>query len=49
MRRALAIDERSFGPEHPNVARDLNNLGAVLQESNRLRGRTFDAPSARYR
>ena len=22
MRRALAIDEKSFGPEHPNVARD---------------------------
>jgi len=28
MRRALAIDEKSYGPEHPSVARDLNNLGA---------------------
>ena len=29
MRRALAIDEASYGPEHPNVAIDLNNLAAV--------------------
>ena len=26
MRRALAIDEKSFGPDHPNVATGLNNL-----------------------
>ena len=25
-RRALAIDEASFGPDHPEVATDLNNL-----------------------
>ncbi|MFN7961338.1 MAG: hypothetical protein U0002_08710 [Thermoanaerobaculia bacterium] len=25
MRRALSIDEASYGPEHPEVARDLNN------------------------
>ena len=30
-RRALAIDEKSFGPEHPNVARGLNNLAVLLQ------------------
>ena len=36
MRRALAIDERSFGPDHPNVARDLNNLAQLLQATNRL-------------
>ena len=36
MRRALAIDEKSFGPEHPNVARDLNNLAVLLQATNRL-------------
>ena len=30
MRRALAIDEKSFGPDHPNVARDLNNLAVLL-------------------
>ena len=30
MRRALAIDEKSFGPEHPNVA-SLNNLAELLQ------------------
>ena len=36
MRRALAIDEKSFGPEHPNVAIRLNNLAALLQTTNRL-------------
>ncbi len=36
MRRALAIDEQSFGQDHPNVARDLNNLAQLLQATNRL-------------
>ena len=36
MRRALAIDEKSYGPEHPDVARDLNNLAQLLQATNRL-------------
>ena len=36
MRRALEIDEQSFGPDHPNVAIDLNNLAILLQTSNRL-------------
>jgi tetratricopeptide (TPR) repeat protein len=36
MRRALAIDEKSYGPEHPNVARDLNNLAVLLKDTNRL-------------
>jgi tetratricopeptide (TPR) repeat protein len=35
-RRALAIDEKSFGPEHPNVARGLNNLALLLRDTNRL-------------
>ena len=35
-RRALAIDEASYGPDHPNVARDLNNLAKLLQVTNRL-------------
>ena len=35
MRRALAIDEASFGPEHPTVAVDLNNLAGLLQDTNR--------------
>ena len=30
------IDEQSFGPEHPDVARDLNNLALLLQATNRL-------------
>ena len=36
MRRALAIDEKSYGPDHPNVATDLNNLAQLLQATNRL-------------
>ena len=36
MRRALAIDEQSYGPDHPHVAIDLNNLAALLQATNRL-------------
>ncbi len=35
MRRALAIDKHSFGPDHPNVARCLNNLALLLQDTNR--------------
>ena len=35
-RRALAIDEASYGPDHPNVARDLNNLVLLLRDTNRL-------------
>jgi esterase/lipase superfamily enzyme len=36
MRRALAIGEKSFGPEHPSVAIRLNNLAQLLQDTNRL-------------
>ena len=32
-RWALAIEEKSFGPDHPNVARDLNNLALLLTET----------------
>jgi hypothetical protein len=35
-RRALAIDEASYGPDHPNVAIRLNNLALLLQATNRL-------------
>jgi tetratricopeptide (TPR) repeat protein len=35
-RRALAIDEASYGSDHPNVARDLNNLAELLRATNRL-------------
>ena len=37
MRRALAIDEKSFGHDHPNVAIRLNNLAMLLRETNQLR------------
>ena len=36
MRRALAIDEHSYGPEHPKVAIRLNNLAGLLKATNRL-------------
>ncbi len=29
--RALEIDERTLGPNHPNVAIRVNNLGSVLK------------------
>jgi tetratricopeptide (TPR) repeat protein len=35
-RRALAVDEKSFGPGHPNVAVRLNNLAGLLSATNRL-------------
>jgi hypothetical protein len=37
MRRALSIDEKSYGPEHPTVASDLNNLAQLLKDTNRLK------------
>ena len=36
MRRALAIDEKSYGRDHPDVAIGLNNLAQLLQATNRL-------------
>ncbi|MBN2590737.1 MAG: tetratricopeptide repeat protein [Sedimentisphaerales bacterium] len=35
--RALEIDEKAFGKEHPNVAIDLNNLAQLYQDTNRLK------------
>jgi len=36
LHRALALDEKSLGPDHPDVARDLNNLAQLLKDTNRL-------------
>ena len=36
MRRVLAIDEKSLGPDRPDVAIRLNNLAVLLQATNRL-------------
>ena len=36
--RALRIDEANFGPDHPKVATDVNNLGMVLQDLGDLAG-----------
>jgi tetratricopeptide (TPR) repeat protein len=30
------MDEASYGPDHPDVARDLNNLALLLKATNRL-------------
>ena len=35
LRRALAIDEKSYGSDHPEVATDLNNLAGLLRQTNR--------------
>ena len=35
-RRALAIDERTYGLGHPDVARDLGNLAELLHGTNRM-------------
>ena len=36
MRRALAIDESSYGAGHPKVAIAINNLAQLLKATNRL-------------
>ncbi len=36
LRRVLAIDQKVFGPEHPQVAAGLNNLALLLLDTNRL-------------
>jgi len=35
-RRALAIDEQTYGVHHPNVAKHLGNLAALLQATDRF-------------
>ena len=37
-KRALAIDEKVYGPEHPSVASDANNIGQILQDQGDLEG-----------
>jgi hypothetical protein len=32
LERALAIDEAAYGPDHPDVATNLNNLATILQD-----------------
>jgi tetratricopeptide (TPR) repeat protein len=36
LRRALEINEASFGPNDPNITSDLDNLAQLLQDTNRL-------------
>ena len=38
LERALAIDEKTLGPEHTSVAGDVNNLGSVLKDQGDLEG-----------
>ncbi|HEX9256594.1 MAG TPA: tetratricopeptide repeat protein, partial [Candidatus Angelobacter sp.] len=35
-RRALAINEKALGPEHPNTASSLNNLALLLKEQGKF-------------
>lgn len=35
-RRALEIDEQTYGPDHHNIATSLNNLAELLRTTNRL-------------
>jgi tetratricopeptide (TPR) repeat protein len=35
-RRALAIDEVAYGPNHANVAADLTNLAVLFRKTNRV-------------
>ena len=37
-KRALAIDERAYGPDHTNVASVVNNLGGLLEDLGDLAG-----------
>ena len=34
-KRALAIDEKALGPDHPDVAQSLNNLAALYDDQGR--------------
>jgi tetratricopeptide (TPR) repeat protein len=38
LRRALAIDEKVYGPDHPEVATDANNIGQILKAQGDLAG-----------
>jgi hypothetical protein len=48
IRRALAIDEASYGPDHPDVARDLNNLAELLHDTDREAEPLFRRSAAIY-
>ena len=37
-RRALAIDEKVYNPDHPEVATDADNIGRILQDQGDLAG-----------
>ena len=39
LRRALAIREKQFGPDHPDLAPLLSNLAAVQQMQRKYAGR----------
>ena len=41
MREALRIDKKVYGDEHPDVARDLNNIAELLKHQVGLLGQTL--------
>ena len=59
MQHALALEEQTLGPEHPELARLFNNLGAIRErEGNYSQAETLykraltiweNAPDANYR
>jgi tetratricopeptide (TPR) repeat protein len=38
LKRALAIDEKVYGPDHPEVAADVGNIGSILSDQGDLAG-----------
>ncbi|MEM9157373.1 MAG: tetratricopeptide repeat protein, partial [Cyanobacteria bacterium P01_F01_bin.33] len=38
LEKAMASDERNFGPEHPSTARSYSNLALVLQDLGEFEG-----------
>jgi hypothetical protein len=46
LRRALAIDEASYGLDHPTVVTGLNNLALLPKTTNRLSEAPYAPPTA---
>ena len=47
--RALAITEKAFGPEHPNIAKSLNNLALLCDSQSPIQKRPSPFTSGRWR
>lgn len=47
-RRSLAINERVYGPDHQEVATDLNNWAVVLKSQVRAKTMLLDPSKRKY-